>query len=179
MPKPNLGKTGTIKKRTVYIYLPTEEMVEDWKKRAEKSGCSLSKFIIERVEDSIRKEEDGSYLTRLELINRIKKLEDENRKLREENKTLKLALQNLENELRRYRARPFLEEDFEGIRSFDRDLIELLRGAKRPVTDDEILAGLNIKPTEVELIKAISKQLERLEMYGLVEFTGRGWVWRG
>jgi len=32
-------------------------MVEDWKRRAERAGVSLSKFVIERVEDSIRREE--------------------------------------------------------------------------------------------------------------------------
>ncbi len=87
MPKPNLGKTETIKKRTVYIYLPSEEMMKEWKERAEKEGVSLSKFVIERVEDSIRKEEDNAYLARLELINRLREIEEENRRLREENKT--------------------------------------------------------------------------------------------
>ncbi len=37
MPKPNLGKTETIKKRSIYVYLPSEDMVEDWKQRAEKA----------------------------------------------------------------------------------------------------------------------------------------------
>jgi hypothetical protein len=34
-------------------------MVEDWKRRAERAGVSLSKFIIERVEDSIKHEGGG------------------------------------------------------------------------------------------------------------------------
>ena len=32
------GKTETIKQRSLYIYLPSVEMVEDWKKRAAKSS---------------------------------------------------------------------------------------------------------------------------------------------
>ncbi|MEM2183609.1 MAG: methyltransferase MtaB domain-containing protein [Candidatus Bathyarchaeia archaeon] len=35
MPRVSGGKTETIKERTVYIYLPSLEMVEDWKRRAE------------------------------------------------------------------------------------------------------------------------------------------------
>ncbi|RLG91768.1 MAG: hypothetical protein DRO36_03405, partial [Candidatus Hecatellales archaeon] len=78
MPKPNLGKTGTIKDRTVYVYLPSLGMVEDWKRRAEKAGVSLSKFIVERVEDSIRQEEgEEGYLSRLELVRRLRKAEEE------------------------------------------------------------------------------------------------------
>ena len=52
-----MGKTETIKDRTIYVYLPSLEMVEDWKRRAERAGVSISKFIVERVEDSIRREE--------------------------------------------------------------------------------------------------------------------------
>jgi len=57
-------------------------MLEDWKKRARKAKTSLSKFIIERVEDSIRKGEgEEGYLGRLELISRLKKAEDELKEL--------------------------------------------------------------------------------------------------
>jgi len=30
-------------------------MVEDWKRRAEKAGVSLSRFVVEMVKDSIRR----------------------------------------------------------------------------------------------------------------------------
>jgi hypothetical protein len=46
MVKPDRGKTKTIKERTLYVYLPSLEMAEEWKRRAEKAGESLSKFII-------------------------------------------------------------------------------------------------------------------------------------
>ena len=57
MPRPGRGKTKTIKQRAIYVYLPSLEMVEDWKRRAERAGVSVSKFVVERVEDSIRREE--------------------------------------------------------------------------------------------------------------------------
>jgi hypothetical protein len=47
-------------------------MLEDWKKRSQAANMSLSKFVIDRVEDSIRKEEgEGRYLSRLELIRHL------------------------------------------------------------------------------------------------------------
>ncbi|MEM3815243.1 MAG: hypothetical protein QW341_00165 [Candidatus Bathyarchaeia archaeon] len=179
MPRANSGKTETIKERTVYIYLPSLEMVEDWKRRAERAGVSLSKFVIERVLDSIRREDgEEGYLSRADLIKRLRNTEEEVKRLREENRLLRKLVENLDNELRRYRAVPFLEEHFEGVRRFDKELIDLLRGGG-VYSDEEILARLNIDPSNAELVKAVSKQLELLEEYGLVEFTGRGWRWRG
>ena len=123
------GKTETIKERTIYIYLPSLEMVEDWKKRAERAGISLSMFDIERVLDSIRREDgEEGYLSRADLIKRLRDAEEEVKRLRKENRLLRKLVENLDNELRRYRAVPFLEEHFEGVRRFDKELIELLRG---------------------------------------------------
>jgi len=179
MPKPNRGKTETIKDRAIYVYLPSLEMVEDWKRRAEKAGVSVSKFVIERVEDSIRREEgEEGYFSRAELVKRLRSAEEELKRLREENRLLKRLVENLDNELKRYRAQPFLQEAFEGVRRFDRDLIELLRRGGS-YTQEEILAHLNIDPSDVELVKAVDRQLEALEAYGLVEYRGRGWRWKG
>jgi predicted RNase H-like nuclease (RuvC/YqgF family) len=179
MPKPNKGKTETIKGRAIYVYLPSLEMVEDWKRRAERAGVSISKFVVERVEDSIRREEgEEGYFSRAELVKRLRSAEEELKRLREENRLLKRLVENLDNELKRYRAQPFLQEAFEGVRRFDRDLIELLRRGGS-YTQEEILAHLNIDPSDVELVKAVDRQLEALEAYGLVEYRGRGWRWKG
>ncbi|MEM2717611.1 MAG: hypothetical protein QXJ13_00005, partial [Candidatus Bathyarchaeia archaeon] len=103
MPRANRGKTETIKERTVYIYLPSLEMVEDWKRRAERAGVSLSKFVIERVLDSIRREDgEEGYLSRADLIKRLRNTEEEVKRLREENRLLRKLVENLDNELRRY-----------------------------------------------------------------------------
>jgi predicted RNase H-like nuclease (RuvC/YqgF family) len=153
-------------------------MVEDWKKMAGKAGTSISKFVMERVEDSIRKEEgEENYLTRLDLIGRLSKAEEELKDLGKENSLLKKLAENLDRELKRYRAMPFVEEGFEGVRKFDRELIHLLsKGGS--YTDEEILARLSIEPSDAELVKAVSKQLEALEAYGLIEYVGRGWKWK-
>jgi hypothetical protein len=88
MARQNSGKTETIKERSIYVYLPSIEMMEDWKARAEKAGSSISKFVTDRVEDSLKKEEgeEEGYLSRIELIKKQRQMEDENRKLSEENR---------------------------------------------------------------------------------------------
>ena len=172
------GKTKTIKKRSIYVYLPSLEMVDEWKQKAEKTGTSISKFVIERVEDSIRREEgEEGYISRLELIEKIGKQEDELKKLREDSRLLRKLVDNLDEELKMYRAQPFLEEEYQGIRSFDRELIQLLKKGEQ-LGDEEILAQLNIEPSDVDMVKAVSNQLNALESYGLLEFRGRGWKWK-
>ena len=178
MPRERRGKTETIKKRAIYVYLPSLEMVEDWKRKADKAGTSISKFVIDRVEDSVRREEgEESYLSRLEIIGRLRKAEEELKNLRKENRLLKKLVDNLDNEMKRYRAQPFLEEDFQGIRQFDKELIQLLREGKI-FTDEDILSRLGISPSDTDLVKAVASQLEALESYDLVEFLGRGWRWK-
>jgi predicted RNase H-like nuclease (RuvC/YqgF family) len=178
MPKPSRGKTETIKKRAIYVYLPSQVMVGDWKESATKAGFSISKFVMDRVEDSIRKEEgEEDYLPRLELIQKLSSSEEELKKLRQENRLLKKLVDNLDNELKRYRAKPFLEEDFKGLRRFDKELIDLLRKGGSH-SGEEVLAHLNIEPSDIDLVKAVNKQLAVLENYNLVEYVGRGWKWK-
>jgi len=108
----------------------------------------------------------------------LKKAEDELKQLRSENRLLRRLVENLDKELKRYRAKPFLDEPYVGVRQFDRDLIELLRDGDT-LSDEKILSSLNIDPADTDLVKAVSKQLETLEAYGLVEFTSKGWRWKG
>lgn len=178
MPKPNKGKTKTIKRRAIYVYLPSQKMSEDWKIRANKAGTSISKFVIDKVEDSINKEagEEG-YLNRLELIKKLNNAEEELKQLRKDNRLQKKLVDNLDNELKRYRAKPFMEDGFRGTRQFDKELIELLKEGGS-YTPDDILAHLNINPTDTELVKAVNSQLEALERYGLLQYVGRGWKWK-
>jgi len=174
-----MGKTDTIKERSIYVYLPSLEMVEDWKRRAERAGTSISKFVVERVEDSMRREEgEEGYVSRLELVNRLRNAEEELKRLRSDNRMLRRLVENLDKELKRYRAKPFLEEDFEGVRRFDKELINVLRRGGT-YSDEDILSHLNIDLTDLEFVKAVNRQLAVLEEYGLVEFSGKGWKWKG
>ena len=171
-------KDGKLRKRSIYVYLPSVDMAKKWKMLADKAGTSISKLVIEHVEDSLREEGEEGYLRRAELIKRLRELNEELAKLREENKILKRAYERLDLELRRYRAQPFLEEEFEGVRTYDRELIALLR-REGTVEGRRILEELGIDPRDSNLVKAVNKQLENLEAYGLVVARPRGWKWLG
>ena len=172
-----MGKTESIKQRSIYVYLPSVELVKDWKVKAKKTGASVSRFVIEHVTNSLRQEEgEEGYKSRAELMQQIREKDEQIEKLTRENEIVKLALERVENELQRYRAEPFLEEDFKGIRRYDRRLIELLKKGDT-VDSDHLLRLLKINPRDTPLVKAVTKQLENLEAYGLVDKTLRGWKW--
>ena len=163
-----------LKQRAIYVY-PPAGMADNWKSLADQSGSSISKFVIEHVENSLGLAEDD-YRSRSIVI-------EENRQLREmlaekekRNHHLELLVENLEEDLRLYRSRLFTDTSYMGTRMYDKQLIELLRVPGVHNTDS-ILQRLRVKPTDTEAVKAISIQLENLEAYGLLRSTSKGWVW--
>jgi hypothetical protein len=154
-------------------------MVDDWKTGAKKGNVSISSFVIEHVANSLRQEEgEEEYKPRATLIQQLREKDENIEKLTRDNEILKLALERVENELRRYRADPFLDEAFKGIRGYDRRLIELLKKGDS-VDSDHLLRLLKIDPRDTPLVKAVARQLENLEAYGIVEKMRRGWKWKG
>lgn len=81
-----MQKTNTIKQRRVDVYLNTLEQKERWAKAAQSEGTSLSKWVIQIVENSlsgVAREENQKQLRREihELKDEISALRDENRRL--------------------------------------------------------------------------------------------------
>jgi hypothetical protein len=172
-----LGKTKAINKRYVYAYLPSPQAVDDWKARAKKSNVSISQFILEHVTNSLQQEDgEEGYKPRSELIEELRKRDEVIEKLTRDNEITRLALERVEGELRRYRAAPFLEENFHGTRKYDTKLIELLKKGD-PVDSNQLYRYLRISPKDSDLVKAVSNQLDNLQSYGLIEKTHRGWRW--
>ena len=120
--------------------------------------------------------EDSSYRSREDLLREVRKLREQFERVVKEKRVLEIALDRLEEELRRYRAQPFLDEDFTGVRRYQLELVDLLRDST-VISSEELLSRLGINPSEPEAVKAVSKQLESLEAYGLVKSSPKGWRW--
>jgi hypothetical protein len=88
-----------------------------------------------------------------------------------------VIIDRYEDELKRYRSAAFLDRNFEGVRKHQKELVDLL---KKGVTFNgyRTLEALGIKPTDTDLVKAVSIQLEDFEAYGMIEATSKGWKWR-
>ncbi len=151
-------------------------MSEKWKNIAKGSGESISKFVIEHVENSLNREVEG-FSSRSTLLEENKHLRETLQGKDKRVEHLELLVEKLEQDLRFYRSKMFTDSEFTGVRDYDRKLIEILREPGTHSTE-ELLSRLRIKDNETEAIKAISRQLENLEAYGLVRTTMKGWIWK-
>jgi hypothetical protein len=175
-------KNKQLTDRAIYVYLPTVEMADEWKSKADKSKLSISKFVLEHVENSLKQEEENkkSYISRAELLKQLKEKDEQIGKLNQDNRLLKMLADNLDKELKKYRAKPFVEDKgkFRGVREYDKDLIELLK-KNQTIDSDDLLRNLTISPKDTDLVRGVNSQLRYLQAYGLVEPTARGWRWTG
>jgi hypothetical protein len=127
------------------------------------------------VEDSLAESE---FKPRAEITKELGKLRSDNKQLRDELKLKNIVLEKYDTELKRYRSEAFLEDKFEGIRKYNKEIIAILK--RGGVFDSySLLEQLGINPSDADLVKAISNQLEDLEAFGLVTSTSRGWRWVG
>jgi len=178
-----LGKTETIKERAVWVYAPTIEQRKKWEDIAKGKGMPLSKWIVQTIEESLI-EMDDDVKSRKDIEKENKNVRKDISELQSKIRQVNIIRDKLEKEIRKYRAEPFLATSFEGIRQYDKELITLLRNAKgvdgeiRYVDNDEIISRLGVEFSETDSIKAISNQLSRLEGYGLVESSTKGWRWK-
>lgn len=164
------------KSRYVYLYLPSAEEKAKWEKLANEAGVPLTKFVIEIVQDALS--EDVEVRPRGELTKEITTLRKELKGVRDELKLKTIVLDKYETELERYRSAAFIEDGFEGMRKHSKEIVDLL---KRGGTLDsyEILESLGIDLKDSDLVRAVSRQLEDLEAYGLIASTPKGWRWIG
>ena len=160
--------------RYVWLYLPSKAEKERWKALAEKAKSNLSEFCISIIEERLA-EEDG-FVPRHEAAKEMETLKSENKILRDEVKQKEIVIERYEAELRRFRAEPFLNDDYRGVRPYSAELVKAIKARGR-VDGYALLDLLGIKPNEAETIRSVSKQLEELEKFGLIKADGRAWQW--
>lgn len=134
----------------------------------------LSAWCASIIEERIAEDDGG--LTHQKVMKELKTLKDENKALRDDLRLKTAVLERYEAELRRYRSEPFLQADFKGIRPYSEELVKILK-SRGQVDGYRLLELLGIKPNESEAIKAVSKQLEELERFGLAKTNGVAWQW--
>ena len=164
-----------LKQRAIYVYPPTE-IAQRWKTMAMESGASISKFVLEHVENSLAAEEDQGFKPRIDLIEENRRLLEDITEKERRIHHLELLVGKLEEDLRVYRAKQFQDPDETRVRGYERKLVQLLREpGYHP--DVEILAKLGVDTGNSEHLKGVSAQLESLQQMGLVRETGKGWIW--
>jgi hypothetical protein len=163
-------------KRYTYVYHPSEKHKEKWKKKASKAHTSLSKFIISIVDGVIDDSEE--FQPRNEVMREMETLKKENKTLQDDLRQKSIVIERYEGELKRYRSQSFLEENYHGVRRYSKEIVDILK-KRDHMNSYKLLEELGIDPREADLVKAVSKQLEELEGYGMVKAEAKGWRWIG
>jgi len=175
---PETPKTQTIRQRTVQIYLPSLETLEDWKGKAKTGGISLSKFIIEHVGNSLQREWENGHGSRRDMQKRITDLEGKLSVAEDHNRRLESLVDKLDLAAHRERAEEFKKPMLKGDRRYDLEIVDMFRG-RGFISFDELLGLLKVPAQELETLKGINSQIEALEGYGILEKEATGWRWRG
>ncbi len=178
-----LNKTKTTRKRAITIYTPSQEIKEKWYKIAKEEGMSVSNYVFEIVDNHIRQKK--GITTKFDILQKLNGIEKQNEILRKENAELQkkvdllnMLVERYENQLQEYRNKTFIENDkFEGVRQYQQNLIDLFK-QRTSVAEDEIIDLLHINPKDVETLKAISKQVDLLLDFGVIEKIRGGWRWK-
>lgn len=172
----NRPKTETVKERAISVYPPSVDMKRRWKERADELDKSVSRFIIDHIEEALREEDGETYQPRSELVDEINQLKEENTKLRKRNRMLDKLADRLDDEVKRYHAKPFAEEDYSGVRKYQRELVDVIQ-TRGTVRHGELLEALDINPRDTDVVKAINRQLQQLESYGIIKEVAGGYRW--
>ncbi len=162
--------------RYIWVYVNSKAQKEQWQALADKAKTPLSTWCVSIIEERITEEDGGQ--PRRKLIKEMETLNTENKALRDDLRQKEVVLQRYEAELRRYRSEPFQADQFQGVRPYSKEIVEILK-VRGHVGSYQILELLGIAPGEAEAIKSVSKQLEELEKFNLIKADGKGWQWTG
>jgi hypothetical protein len=169
--------------RAVWVWLDTPSMVDEWKKMAKESNVSTSTFVKEIVEKHLASQ--GAITARGTIEDQLKEAVQQGGELRTENIELNKKLERMntlldkyEDQIKESQNNKFLDSEFNGIRDFREELVDLLRD-KHQIKEEKILDLLHIVPSDSKGIKAIGKQIEILLEYGLIKRYKGGYLWKG
>jgi hypothetical protein len=160
------------KGRQFTVYFLTPEDLEEWSEEAQANGASLNKYILEMAQRGREDRREHSTI----LTEELGKLKVENNRLQDENKLLSMLREKYENELFKLRHSVFLLDDFQGKRSFAKELQGILKQGGH-WTGHELLEALKIDPRDSEAVRIAHSQLKLLQDYGIVREEAKGWCW--
>ncbi len=177
--RPNQGKTQTIRERTVDVYLPTTELVQEWKEAAEKADMSLSRYVMEIVERHREQNPEG-LVPNWQLEEKATQLEKELRALSEKYVILNNAFVKQGEDLQRVS---------EALQKASRSLVDPVTARKMirvflatPDEEQSFLdfpGKLGIADTDTESLDKFRETSMFLKEIGLIEPRGfLLWGWK-
>ena len=162
--------------RYISVYFDTREEKTFWEEKAKEHGTSLSKLVFEGLE-ALRMKIDNN--PRPDLLKENESLKEKIAKTEREIRLQANLIEKYESELYRVQHAGFKEltPAGEGMRSYDLNLINLLKSSKKVLDSKTLLASLKIDPSDLATTRLVRNQLESLQRYGLAKENSSGWMW--
>ena len=162
--------------RYISVYFDTREEKTFWEEKAKEHGTTLSKLVFEGLETLRMKIESKP---RPDLLKENESLKEKIAKTEREIRLQANLIEKYESELYRVQHAGFQEltPKGEGMRSYDLNLIQLLKSSKKTLDSKALLASLKIDPSDLAATRLVRNQLEALQRYGLAKENSCGWTW--
>ena len=167
-------KMNTYQQRRIEIRVPDTATAERWKERAKESKMSLSRFIVEHVENSINLEGTEGQPSRGELVLENRMLKERLEHTTREQRTREKLVKELNEFVDKLKAdNPFYSKD-EKDTEFLRMVTTKMKDSSF-VRSKDIFKVIDIEPTDTRNIKLINFQLDFFADCGLLDRIANGW----
>jgi hypothetical protein len=162
--------------RYISVYFDTREEKEFWEEKAKEHGTTLSKLVFEGLETLRTKMESKP---RTDLLKENEFLKEKIAKIEREMRLQANLIEKYESDLYRVQHAGFQEltPTGEGMRSYDLNLIQLLKSSKKALDSKTLLTSLKINSSDLAATRLVRNQLEALQRYGLAKENSSGWMW--
>lgn len=151
----------------MYIYAPTEEMAATWKREAKRYGLPLSRYLVELIDDAMRRNPKG-VSPRANLEKDLAKANTELASLRKENESLRALLAESEKSTASYRDSLFTAVEYGPDQDVLRRLVGLFE-SRRVWRTEAVPAALGLKISDAEGMNKLNKALDHLKKIGALD----------
>ena len=172
----NMVKGKILKESAIYVY-PSQTMAKEWKTLAEKAGCTITKFVIEHVTNSLRQEDEKSqYQSRREILEEFRLEKEKREELEKRCRMFEIVVDRLEQELQTYRMKPWVDENYRGLMKTDTRLIKEFQ-KRREIRKEMVYSIMKVDPSNKTLGKALESMIKTMERLGVIKDLGGKWIW--
>lgn len=167
--------TKELRRRTVQVYLPSEQLKEEWEARAEEQGSSLSQWV-QHVVASHRAQEENREEAR-EMAEKLDRAHDRIRELESDLQARKARIEQLEARINQHLTNRFgpWQVDKPDWQNLCETVEVTVAEADRPLKAHEVAERLDMETPE-EQDKVGAALVYTSSVWGFTEETPEGWV---
>ena len=170
-------KGKTLRERSIFVYLESEENARKWKELSKKAGTSISKFVIEHVENSLRQDDEKSqHQSRKEIVDELRLEKEKREELEKRCRMLEVVVDRYEKELQTYRMKPWADENYRGLMKVDTRLIKEFQKRKE-IRKEMVYSIMKVDPSDKTAVNALDSMIKTMELLSRIKDLGGKWIW--